>query len=217
MYIVVVGSIKGGVGKSTLATNFAVLRSKVSRLLLIDADSQKSTSDWVEQRQSLDIPTDWTTVQLGGVKLNQQVLKLAEHYDDIIIDVGGRDTTSLRSALSVADLFVIPFKPCSLDIWTFGQIKTLVSEMKAVNPKLNCLAVINQADSKGSDSEDAIEYLSSCEDIICSKNVIGRRKAFSNAAADGMGISELKALDKKALSELESVYNDIYSVSNVHI
>ncbi|WP_460972958.1 hypothetical protein [Spirosoma migulaei] len=32
-------------------------------------------------------------------------------YDHIVIDTGGRDTTSQRAALSVADVAMIPFAP----------------------------------------------------------------------------------------------------------
>jgi hypothetical protein len=30
---------------------------------------------------------------------------MAKDYDDILIDTGGRDTTSQRSALTIADIF----------------------------------------------------------------------------------------------------------------
>ena len=44
--IIVIGGIKGGSGKTTVATNLAVIRSKVSDLLLIDADDQETATDF---------------------------------------------------------------------------------------------------------------------------------------------------------------------------
>ena len=45
--IIVVGGIKGGSGKTTVATNLAVIRSTAGRdLLLIDADDQETASDF---------------------------------------------------------------------------------------------------------------------------------------------------------------------------
>jgi len=87
----------------------------------------------------------------------------------------------------------------------------MIAEIKAVNPNLICLAVINQADSRGEDNEAAIEVLKECPDIECAPVCIGQRKAFSNAAADGLGVVELKVQDKKATQEMKALYECIFS------
>ena len=51
--IVVVGGIKGGSGKTTVATNLAVMRAKIADLLLIDADDQETASDFTILRNEL--------------------------------------------------------------------------------------------------------------------------------------------------------------------
>jgi len=210
--IVVVGGIKGGSGKTTIATNLAVMRAESgSKVLLVDADEQKSASDWAQQREDEGVDTSWVTVELSGKAVNAQLQKMGADYDYVIIDVGGRDTTSQRSALVIADVFVIPFKPRSLDIWTIGPLKKMIAEIKAVNPNLICLAVINQADSRGEDNEAAIEVLKECPDIECAPVCIGQRKAFSNAAADGLGVVKLKVQDKKATQEMKALYECIFS------
>lgn len=209
--IVVVGGIKGGSGKTTLATNLAVLQAREGKkVLLVDADEQRSTSEWAQQREALGIETNWSTIQLSGKAVNSQIQRMGADYDDIIIDVGGRDTTSQRSALTIADIFLTPFKPRSLDIWTIGPVKTMISEIKAVNPGLVCIAVINQADARGEDNSDAIEVLKECPDLICHPNSIGHRKAFGNAAADGLGVIEIKNQDKKANQEIRTLHNYIF-------
>ena len=55
--ITVIGGIKGGSGKTTLATNLSVMRSAHTKVLLVDADEQKSASDWSQQRDHIMIPT----------------------------------------------------------------------------------------------------------------------------------------------------------------
>ena len=210
--IIVVGGIKGGTGKTTIATNLAVFRAASGKkVLLVDADEQRSTSVWANQRDGLNITTNWTTIQLGGKALRSQLERLRIDYDDIIVDVGGRETTSLRAAISVADICLIPFKPRSLDIWTLGDVKALINEMKPANPKLQAYAVINQADAKGSDNEETISILQECEEIKCIETTIGSRKSFANASSDGLGISELKNADKKAVQEMNDLYDFIYN------
>lgn len=210
--IVVVGGIKGGTGKTTIATNLTVMRSSSGKkVLLVDADEQKSSSIWANQRDVLEINTNWSTITLGGKALRSQLDRMKSDYDDVIIDVGGRETTSLRAAISIADICLIPFKPRSLDIWTLGDVKALIAEMKPANPNLKVFAMINQADAKGSDNEGTLSILQECEEVKCIEFTIGSRKAFANAASDGLGVVEMKIIDKKAVQEIQELYDFIYS------
>lgn len=210
--ILVIGGIKGGSGKTTLATNLTVLRSNAGkRVLFIDTDEQRSASDWVDQRNAFDIQTNWTTIQLSGSSIHREITKLSANYDDVIIDAGGRESFAQRSALTVADKFIVPFRPKSLDVWTLGKVNEIISEISTVNRKWNCYAVINQADASGSDNKDAHEALCECPDLKCLSIFIGYRKAFSSAAAKGLAVSELKPLDKKAIQEMNSLYEMIYT------
>lgn len=209
--IIVIGGIKGGSGKTTLCTNLAVMRAlQGKRVLLVDADEQKSASDWADHRESLGITTPWATIQLNGSSLRSQILKMSKDYDDILIDVGGRDTTSQRSALTVADVFLAPFQPRSLDVWTIGKVVSLINEIKTVNPNLKAFAVINRADPQGADNQDAAEIIKEAEGISYIPYTIGQRKAFANAAAEGLGIIELKTQDKKAVSEIKQLCSFLF-------
>lgn len=209
--ITVIGGIKGGGGKTTLATNLCVMRAATGKkCLLVDADEQRTASDWASQREALGIETSWTTIQLSGKSIHSEIKKMCSDYDDIIIDVGGRDTTSQRSALAIANKCVIPFKPKSFDIWTLGAVKMMINEIRAVNENLDVYAVINQGDPRGSDNEDSYEMINEMSDFICIPDCIGYRKAFANAASDGLGIVELKKTDEKALFEIKMLYRYVF-------
>ena len=209
MPVIVIGGIKGGSGKTTIASNLAVIRSKSKNVLLIDADEQRSVSDWVEHRESLGIKTKWKTISLLGSHLRAQLLKLIPNYDDIIIDTGGRDTTSQRAALTIADIFLVPFQPRSLDVWTIGKVISLISEIRSVNSKLKVYSVLNRADSQGIDNYEAGQILQENQEMTFIPYIIGQRKAFSNASAEGLGVVELKKKDLKAINEILSIANCI--------
>ncbi len=215
--IIVVGGIKGGGGKTTLATNLCVMRSLTNKkILLVDADEQKTASDWASQREALGIETNWTTIQLAGKSIHSEIKKLVPNYDDIIIDVGGRDTTSQRSALSIANICVIPFKPKSFDMWTLGAVKTMLNEISAINEKMIVYAILNQADSRGSDNDDSLEMITELSDFICIPTTIGNRKSFANAASEGQGVIELSKKDMKALEEIKVLYRYVFGVDYIH-
>ncbi len=209
--IVVIGGVKGGSGKTTIATNLAVMRSASGKkVLLVDADEQKSSSLFSSQRDALGIETKWSTIQLGGRELHAQIRRLNPDFDDIIIDVGGRETTSQRSALLVADIYVLPFNPASYDIWTVGEVNSIIRDMRTANQKLKAIAFINRADPKGTDNEDAISILQECKEFECLKLTVGNRKTFRTSSGDGLSVVEVKNPDKKAIQEIRDLYEHIY-------
>lgn len=215
--LIVVGGIKGGSGKTTIATNLCQMRASTGKkVLLVDADEQRSSYDWSTQRDEWGRSLKtikfnyaiFTTVCMSGKSIYSNLIKMRSDYDDIIVDTGGRDTTSQRSSLCEADVFLIPFKPRSIDIWTIGNVKRIISECS--NQNLKSFAFINQADSIGNDNEDALEILRECEEFECLPFFIKNRKAFSNAATSGLGVNELVPKDLKACEEIKMLYDYIY-------
>ncbi|HWQ92387.1 MAG TPA: AAA family ATPase, partial [Clostridia bacterium] len=208
--ILVVGGIKGGSGKTTISTNLAIIRSRHPKeVLLIDADDQETAADFAQQRIEKLGDAGYTTVKLTGPGVRTQTLRLREKYDDIIIDTGGRDTTSQRAALAIADLLLVPFVPRSFDVWTLERVAALVDEMKTANPDLRAQTFLNRADCRGQDNSSAADVLRDTAVLTFSGVVIGTRKAFGNAAALGLAVTELKPEDQKATDEIIALYRYI--------
>jgi len=210
--IITVGGIKGGSGKTTIATNLTVWLSKLGKdVLLVDADDQETATDFTAWREeSLSGNIGYTAVKLTGDNVRSQIQKLKEKYAHIVIDTGGRDTTSQRSAIVVSDIYLLPFNPRSFDIWTITKVQNLVREIRSVKPtELKAFSFLNRADSRGTDNKDASENLNSLKDIIYLDTSIGNRKAFSNAAGKGLAVFELEPLDEKATSETNDLFNKI--------
>lgn len=215
--IIVIGGIKGGSGKTTVATNLAVIRSGEGKdLLLIDADDQETSSDFTTLRNEiLEDGAGYTNIKLTGASVRTETLKLKDKYQDIIIDTGGRDTASQRAALTVADALLVPFAPRSFDIWTVEKVSNLVSEMKTVNPNLKAYIFINKADPRGQDNEDTAEVLKEAEDLNFIDSSLGLRKAFSDAAAGGLAVTEIKPQNEKATEEMMKLYRYVFDIQTV--
>ena len=213
--IITIGGTKGGGGKTTIATNLAVMRSLEKRdVLLIDADDQGTASSFTSLRNAnVEGGAGFTSVRLLGEEIVHAYRSLKAKYEDIIIDAGGRDTDSHRAGLGIADVALIPFQPSSFDVWELGKASKIIREMKITNPNLLAYTFINMADARGTDNEEAAEYAEDVEELSFIPNAIVLRKAFRRAAAQGRGVVELKPADHKAIEEVEKLYSFCFANS----
>lgn len=215
--IVMVGGIKGGSGKSTVATNLAVIRSQAGKdVLLVDADDQETATDFTMLRnEKMENGAGYTSIKLTGAAVRTEILRLKDKYQDIVIDTGGRDTTSQRAAVSIADVLLVPFVPRSFDIWTIEKVATMVGEMQAANPHIRAYTFLNRTDPRGTDNEGAADVLKESSVLRFADTPIGGRKAFSNAAADGLAVTEFKPHDPKAVEEIMVLYRYVFDTDSI--
>jgi chromosome partitioning protein len=217
--ILTIGGIKGGTGKTTVATNFACIGAgQGSKVLLVDADDQKTASDFTAARNQdhPEVP-QYTCIRLTGKNVRSEIIKIARDYNHIVIDTGGRDTTSQRAALTLSDILLIPFAPRSFDIWTMYQVTSLVEDMGAVNSELRAFAFLNHADAqgKGSENQDAAAMLRDNGSVTFLDAPLGRRKAFSHAATQGLSVTELcrPYRNQQAIDEIMALFRYCFDVT----
>lgn len=222
--IIVVGGIKGGTGKTTIATNLACIAAEQgSDVLLVDADEQESAYDFTMLRKEYHPGSKtYTCIKLTGKAVRSEILQLKSKYDHIVIDTGGRETTSQRAALSVANILLVPVQPRSFDVWSIGSVKKVVEEMQAANPEIHALSFLSRADlasgtvarGEGSDNANAAELLKEVETIEFLDAPIGNRKAFSRAAAQGLAVTELtgKEMSQSANAEIMTLFEHCFNV-----
>lgn len=209
--IIVVGGIKGGIGKTTIAINFAVMLSQNGQdVLLIDADDQSSSTAITAWREeTYKNGAGYALARLTGKTLATQVQRHAEKYDHVVIDVGGRDTSSQRGALVVADIYMVPFPPKSLDVDTLDQVEDLVNLAKAVNPDLRAVSFLNKAYPRNRDNDAAADLLRDSAEIDYLDTRICDRKAVSDAISEGRGVIEYRPRNPKAIAEITALYEAV--------
>jgi chromosome partitioning protein len=184
-------------------------------VLLIDADDQETSTDFTALRnERLPDGAGYTGIKLTGAAVRTETLRLAKKYDDIVIDTGGRDTTSQRAALSVADVLLVPFVPRSFDVWTLEKVSNLVAEMRSANPALKAYAFIDRADPRGQDNDEASDVIRETEALAFIDTPLGTRKSFSNAAAQGLAVTEIKPQDAKATEEVMMLFRYVFDINS---
>jgi chromosome partitioning protein len=106
---------------------------------------------------------------------------------------------------------VIPVKPRSFDLWGVDQTAELVREAREVNAELRAIVVLNEGDAKGKDNDEAVKSLREIEGLEMAPMLIGRRKAFPNAASAGLSVLEWH--DHKAIDEFSQLVRFLFGVS----
>ena len=207
--VICVANEKGGVGKTTIATNLAVLLAQKGReVLIVDADPQKSASDFVQVREDEHISPSVACVSITGRGVSSEVRKLVPKYTDIVIDAGGRDSAGLRSALIVSDLLIIPFLAGQFDVWAVESMDATIGEALALNPDMRAFLMLNKQDTNPriSLSSEAMEIAGSLKNMQLMQNKLGYRVAYRRSAAEGKAVNELERSDPKAVAEMEALF-----------
>jgi chromosome partitioning protein len=210
--ILTLGHTKGGVGKSTLALNIAIerLRAGVDTLIIDGDPKQTSISKAIGLRSDAGIKPDVPCVVLDDAKaLRQQVGLLKSKYQDIVIDVGGKDSNALRAALTVTDALLLPIAPESVEVWAIDDILALVEEARAIHD-FRVLAVLNRAKPKGQDNIDTLGIIQEFAGVELLDATIGVRGVYGNAFGRGQSVAEYRPLNKKAAVELAALMACIY-------
>lgn len=211
--IILIGGEKGGTGKTTIATNLAAMRAVSGRdVLLIDTDPQGSANYWAQSRDDENITPRVACIQKFGKGLPKEVKDLANRYEDIIIDAGGRDSVELRSSLVVVEKAFIPIQPSQFDIWTLNQMDELVETAKAFNSGIVAKVIISRSSTNPSvhESEETEKLLDDFSNLGLAQISIRDRIAYRKAAKDGLAVTELKPKDPKAIKEIKDLYNEVF-------
>jgi chromosome partitioning protein len=200
--IITFGATKGGVGKSTISCNFAVAAAKDGKsVLLVDADIQPSSITFRALREA----DDFQAIQITTPTLHKDLVQF--NHDMIVIDAGGRDSKTFRSAIMAADLLVIPCLPSSVDFWAAEDVIEVLNEARAFKD-IRAFFVLNQVIPNTKISGEIVEAMADLQnDAKLLKGSLCSRIVYKNAMAEGMGVIEKN--DPKATTEMTALYNEI--------
>ena len=119
--IISIVNLKGGAGKTTLATNLVFALSRKSKTLLIDTDMQRSASIWYNVRESAN--DNFSVISIAeDASLKKQIPEFKKQYEHIIIDGAPQSDRISAICIYAADLVIIPVMPSPYDLWATASI-----------------------------------------------------------------------------------------------
>jgi chromosome partitioning protein len=104
---------KGGVGKSTLASQLAIfLHDGGYRVALLDADIQATSLNWIKAAEPAITVCGATTME----EIQAAVTSLTGEYDVIVGDSPGEDGEAAQTITLLSDMAIVPLQPSRPDI-----------------------------------------------------------------------------------------------------
>lgn len=194
MHVISVLNHKGGVGKSTIATNIAgYFANEGHNVLIGDFDTQQSSRNWLEMRPENTAPILTWEIKEG------QLLSPPEGTSHIIIDSpAGLRASSLKKLVSLSDKIIVPLKPSIFDMMSAKSFLEEIIEMINEQEKPIDLCIIgNMIDARTKSSEQLAKFVAELE--LDSPTSIRQAQIYVNLAANGLTLFDAKnnVLDKE--------------------
>lgn len=198
--VVTFANIKGGSGKSTLCVNIAAMLIKLKfNVCVVDADPQKSTSDWI---------TNTKDPLLSQVTCNEILdpEKFVElDYDFVLIDTQGSLNKELAGFLRVSSLVLVPCRSSRDDIVGQGWIQIFLEKSQHELKKVPLLAVLNGVNKRSQILSHIKQQLNE-DGVLVAKTSVSQRVCFSETNVNMVSII---GYNRVAEGELRDLTNEL--------
>lgn len=214
------GGTKGGPGKTTVATNVAVMRAhdyvgdRASKgVLLADSDKMQLSVKFAQRRLAGEHEPRIEHESMLSTGVYEQLKNRTKKYSDIIIDCGGHDSEELRGVLQAADEFIIPMRPNQLDIDVLPDLHRLLEINTAYNPNLRCRVLMCQVrpgtlEAKRDLMRKILLDFPLCGELMDSYTTF--RSTYEACQLTGLAVVEFARRNEVALTEMQQLHKELW-------
>lgn len=210
--IIGVVQAKGGVGRSTIATNLAAIASLSGTVCLIDCDlPQATSSSWFAQRQQ-DLASPHLSLRRcdSHLQLIDQIKSLIPHTATIFIDGPPRIAEMTRAILMLSDLCLLPLGASAAEVWATGDILTVIREAREYKKKIDARIVWNRFRPQTRVAQEIHDSVQGELNLPELQTRLGYRVAYSEALARGLSADEW--LDQTAHGEIVALAEEVAAI-----
>ena len=213
--IITIGSNKGGTGKTTTASNISVALALYKKdVCLVDADFQRSASKWHQDREELKITPSITLIEKYD-NIANTLTNLDNKFDYVIVDVAGRNSREMITALSVSNILIAPHQASQLDLDTLQEMQDQLIRIRDLNPKLEAYVLHTMASTNPlvieKERHEFQEYLKDFTEFSIVNTCCYYRKIYRDVMS--LGKSVLEADNDLAKNEILAVLEEVFKIS----
>jgi len=210
--VIALVSLKGGVGKSTLAVSLAwEWMATGLKVLVVDADLKRATCRLTAEEATERGRPSPTVVSMGVSLAQRHALPaLVSSFDHVVIDTPGGDEEMIRAALRVAELALIPVGQSAADAWSVMDTASLVRDMVNLNPKLSAALVLAKLKPRSRLGLEARRSLKPAQVHILRAQTTDR-VAWQECLEAGQGVAQY-APESGAAVELRAMVTELKSL-----
>jgi len=205
---------KGGVGKSTVAWNLAVLFSKIIDTRIIDLDTQRSLTVTNALRKEYG----HDTIRMLHFETAEA---LAEYAGDdsedtlTIIDSGGFDSAFNRVAIVASDLVITPISDKPFDLMGLQKYEEILKTLSQIQGEtIKTHVLFNNINPAMKRFGDLVDFVCSSEHFELLIPVLRQRVDFAHSVGEGKSIKEYRIFSK-ADQEMDELFEEIKQLLNI--
>ncbi len=194
--ITVIGSLKGGSGKSTVTFNLAVWLSMAeAKVEVIDTDPQATLTDVADVRAEEGYEP---AIKVHGRDRIERIKR--QKADEILIDVGTADLQTMKQSLALADRILIPVPPSQADIWSTQRFIGFINKNLKGHRSPKIVGFINRGDTHHAvrETDEAAAALVSLPGLQFIKPRLAQRTVYRRSFSEGLAVFELEPRGKGA-------------------
>ena len=195
--LTVVGNLKGGTGKSTVAFNLAVwLAHGKHGVSTFDLDPQATLTDVCEVRREDGFEP---VIPVSNSIDELEALVKSNGKQPIIADVSATNMPDLEKAVALASRILIPIQPSQADVWSTQRFLKIIGKI-VDKDNTRIQGFINRADTHIAvrETDEAEEALRMLQGIEALKTRLYQRTAYRRSFSEGLGVFELDPMGKAA-------------------
>lgn len=203
---------KGGVGKSTLATNLAAASHLAGRsTLLIDLDRQATAFDWYAARAEGSQLAGLDVRKADKIWTLRQFRDLAKDHEVILCDGPARLNEIGQAAAIAADIVLIPMKPGRAEWWAAAETQEMLDAADRIRSAVEMtpvrrVFVLNDAFKNLPETRGLVEALAGAEVLT---PILHHRVAYQRALGEGESVLTTEP-GSEAASEVRALYKSLF-------
>jgi chromosome partitioning protein len=202
--------VKGGAGRSTIATNLSGMMASHKKVALIDCDiPQASAASWASIRQG----NITTATAADHVELIAEIERLKGEHDLIVIDAPPRIAEITKIVLMLSDLCLIPLGASAVEIWATADLLKTIEAAKEIKSDIDTRIIWNRFRASTKSAQELSKAANEVLGIKELKSKLGYRVAYSEAMARGMTV--LEWTDKTAKDEMLALGKELEKILKV--